>query len=113
MMNRAYFFRHIVNLQELRTETQKSLANKERTSKFCIRESVILRDEEFEHFSEHFMKTHDFITPHRAFLDVNESCEYVCISVSSLSADFEVLVNTSGYSYARNVAIIHKGVQVD
>jgi len=112
-MGRAHFFRNVKNLTELKLKTHKSLLENEHDSKFCVKESVLLLNEEFEHFTENFMKTHDFVTAHRAFLGVNELYEYVCLSITSSNADTIVLVNTSGYSYARNVAIVYKNLQMN
>lgn len=108
MINKAYFFRDVKSLTELKDKTEHSMQNNDRSAKYCIRESVVLSNEEFAKFASDFIKTYDFITPHRVYLDMNKEYEYVCLAVSSPYSDFKVLVNTSGYSYARNVAIIDK-----
>lgn len=108
MMNRAYFFRDIKSLTELKVKTQQALRDNDRSAKYCIREKIVLSDDELEKFTNDFKRTYDFITPHRIHLDMNKYYEYVCLEVSSLQSDFVILANTSGYSYARNVAIIDK-----
>lgn len=108
MMNKAYFFRDVKSLTELKVKTQQAMQDNGRSPKYCVKANVVLSDDEFEKFTNNFIRTYDFITPQRVYLDMNKNFEYVCIAVSSLQSNFEVLVNTSGYSYARNVAIIDK-----
>lgn len=108
MINRAYFFRDVSGLPELKEKTDKARQESLRSPKYNIREKVVLQNGDFETFTENFKRTYDFITPHRVFLDMNTNYEYVCLAVSSMQSDYEILVNTSGYSYARNVAIVDK-----
>ena len=49
--------------------------------------------------------TFGFLTSYREKLTMNIDAQYICVTVSSENAKYEVLVNASGYSYARIVAI--------
>jgi len=108
MMEKAYFFWDVVNIQELQEKTYESLKKGKRNSKFCILESINLPSEEFYNFTRNFMKEYRFITPYRDLLHMNKFYEYVCLSVTSSESDVLILVNSSGYSNARNVAVISK-----
>jgi hypothetical protein len=108
MINKAHFFRDVKNLESLVEMTHKAVDSEERNSRFYIQDKINLTDDKFKTFTENFNKTYDFISPYRMILDMSKDYEYICISVSSGESNIEVLVNTSGYSYARNTAVINK-----
>jgi len=108
MTNKAYFFRDVKNIQELENETNNAIINSARAQKYNILKNVELSSDEFKKFASNFIKTYDFVTPYRVHLDMNSNYEYVCLCVTTNDNPFDILVNTTGYSYARTVAIKKK-----
>ena len=108
MTNKAYFFRDVKNIEELENETVNAVKNLDRAQKYHIIKNIKLNSDEFNDFVNNFIKTYDFVTPHRIHLDMNSNYEYVCLCVTTNDKPFDILVNTSGYSYARTVAIKKK-----
>lgn len=105
MDNRVYFFRDVKDIEELKQKTSTAIANGERPQKYFVRATVELSIEAFDDFTEHFIKTHNFITPHRAYLDMNTKYEYICLCATAGNRNYDILINTSGHSYARTVAL--------
>ena len=108
MVGKAHFFQKPNTLSELAKATSKAEEQNARKAAFCVRAEIILTEEDFSNFIESFKRTYEFITPHRVFLYTNNLYQYICLAVTSLNSDFYILVNTSGYSFARNVALFKK-----
>jgi len=95
---RADFVKKAVNIDEL-----LSAYGRGKGSRFAIEDTVELEDWEFEDFSRCLLKDRDFITER---LDKMKAAEGVahCILVKAKDAHFGILVESSGFSYARYAA---------
>lgn len=109
MKKGAYFFRNIQNYEELIEKTKIATNNKAKQQKFDVIEKIILTNEEFIDFQNSFNKTKDFIKRYTSKLVMNNKAEYLCLLVVSKNYKYGFLVNSSGYSYARMIAIINLG----
>ena len=109
-MNReAYFFRDVIDLEELKQKTQNAFESNCRKQRYTVLKHHIMEHEEFLAFCQYFKVTLKFINEISHKLTMSENCEYICLSLTSNESEYEILVNSSGYSYARIVAIIGKG----
>lgn len=109
MSKKAYFFKKVKNIRELEEKTKRALVNKEKAQKYVVIETCSLSDFDFFKFTHSLDESHCFIKNISHKLTMNADAEYLCISVTSNNSDLEILVNSSGYSYARLVALVLKG----
>lgn len=109
MLNRAYFFKNIRNINELKKRTRLSVEKHKKPQRYTIIRHIIMAHEDFLIFCKSFIRTQEFIIDITHKLIMNEKYEFVCIAITSKEADFVILVNSSGYSYARIIAMIKKG----
>lgn len=108
-MNEAYFFKNIKNLSELKEKTKKALDNNERKQLYIVIKRQIMNYQEFIDFCDSFTFSQEIISKISHKLTMNKNYEYVCMSITAKEVDFEILVNSFGYSYARIIAIVKKG----
>ena len=108
-MNEAYFFKNINNVEELIAKTQYATINQFKKQKYIILQNRILSHGEFSGFCQSFRSTMKCIRDISYKLTMTDKYEYICVSITSDESDFSILVNSSGYSYARIVAIVMKG----
>lgn len=109
MIGRAYFFRNVDNIQELERKTFIAKVEKARMQKFRILEKIYMERKDYLKFQKSFAKTQAFIKDISYKLIMNSNAEYICILVISKEFKYGILVNSSGYSYARTVAMIELG----
>jgi hypothetical protein len=109
MTGMAYFFRNVNNVDELNKKTFIAKAEKSKMQKFRIIEKVYMKEKEYMMFQKSFTNTHTFIKEITYKLTMNSNAEYLCALVVSKEFDYGILVSSSGYSYARTVAIIELG----
>ncbi|MDP4118870.1 MAG: hypothetical protein Q8873_06745 [Bacillota bacterium] len=109
MTNSAYFFRDINNFDELNEKTKKALSDGSRRQKFKIIVEKTLSNDDFLEFQKSFIRTKEFIKLNTYKLTMNNDAEYLCILVKTEQIDYGILVNSAGYTYAKNVAIIWLG----
>jgi hypothetical protein len=108
MKNIAYFFRDLKQVDLLYSSTIRAIADGDRPQKYEVIASVSLSSEKFDEFRFNFKKTHEYLTPHRVHADgLNEECEFKVVRVycSNPGHGFPILVQCSGYSYARLTAV--------
>ena len=108
-MKSAHFFKNVENIEDLEKKTKQAFYNKAQAQRYVVIKRYIMKHNDFLEFSRSFMCTQKFINEISHMLILNEKCEYVCVSLTSKQANYEILVNSSGYSYARIVAMIEKG----
>lgn len=109
MIREAYFFRGVINLEELKQKTQLAVKNKSRKQRYEVLKHHVMNHKEFLGFCEYFKVTLKSINEISHELTINENGAYNCLSLTSIESEYEILVNSSGYSYARIVAMIRKG----
>lgn len=105
MGNKAYFFREVKDITELLEKTKNAVDKNILPQKYTSIATIDLDKQDFEQFSQKFIQTFEFLTPYRERLTMNTDAQYVCVTVRSENTKYEILVNASGYSYARIVAI--------
>jgi len=109
MIGMAYFFRNVNSIDELKEKTASAMAEKKRLQKYRVLEKICLNEEEYVNFQNSFIKTYAFINNITFKLTMNSSAEYLCALVLASGFKYGILVNSSGHSYARTVAIIELG----
>lgn len=109
MVGMAYFFRNVNNIDELNKKTFIAKIENDRMQKFRIVGRVSMKEKDFIEFQKSFINTYSFIKDITYKLTMNSNAEYLCILVVSKKFNYGLLVNSSGYSYARTVAIIELG----
>jgi len=75
---------------------------------FKILKEVVLTETDFNKFLNNMLDDFDFIDEHKELMYVDENGVYNCIFVTSENADYGILVESEGYSYARYSAYIKK-----
>lgn len=108
-MNEAYFFKNIKNLSELKEKTKIALNNNERKQRFIVIKRQLMSYQEFIDFCNSFTSSKVSISKISHKLTMNTNYEYICMSITAKEVDFEILVTSFGYSYARIIAIVKKG----
>lgn len=109
MIRKAYFFKNVKNIEELERKTNLAIDNNDKAQNYVVLERHIIENSKFINFCQSFAFTNRNINNITHKLTMNDKYEYICISLTSEESDFEILINSSGYSYARIVAIIKKG----
>ena len=109
MTGMAYFFRNVKDIDELNHKTINAKTNNDKLQKYRIIKKVILTEDDFIKFQKSFLETKSFIKEITYQLTMNNNAEYLCILVVSKNSDYGFLINSSGYSYARTLAIIKIG----
>lgn len=105
----AYFFRNVDDIDELNKKTLIAKVDNDEMQKFRIVEKISLEESDFMIFQKSLMKTYIFIKDITYKLTMNSNAEYLCALVISEKFDYGILVNSSGYSYPRTVAILKLG----
>lgn len=108
-MSKAYFFRNVTSMKQLDKKTDIAKNTNARMQSYIIIDKICLTKNEFNNFSNNFIKTYDFINNNSYKLTINNKSEYICLLVFTRSCNFGFLVNSSGYSYARTIAKIKLG----
>lgn len=109
MKGMAYFFRNVNSIDELKKKTSIAMADKARMQKYRVLEKVCLSEKEYLAFQKSFIKTHTFLNNITYKLTMSSNAEYLCVLVLANEFEYGILVNSSGYSYARTIAIIELG----
>lgn len=109
MTGMAYFFRNVKNIEELKKKTLIAKVEIAQMQKYKILEKVCMERKDYLIFQESFAKTYTFIKNVTYKLTMNSYAEYLCILVVSKESSYGILVSSSGYSYARTVAMIELG----
>lgn len=107
MDDRAYFFRDVIDFNDLETKTIKAFNNNKVKQRFNVVEKILLTENEFKDFISSFRKTRYFIKQYSTKLTMNNEAEYSCLLMMCDKYNYGILINSSGYSYARLVAIIN------
>lgn len=109
MENRALFFRNVNNISELINKTKEALCETHKNQRFKIIKVESLNEYDFYDFQDNLSKTWTFIKNDTHKLIMNDKAEYLCILVKTDNIKYGILVNSNGYTYARNVALIWLG----
>lgn len=108
-MNEAYFFKNLNNLEELKKKTNSAMVGQLKKQKYIVLQNNVMSQSEFNAFCQSFRSTQNCIKNISYRLTMTQKYEYICISITSNESDFSILVNSSGYSYARIIAMVKKG----
>lgn len=109
MIGKAYFFRNVDNIDELIKVTKIAKMENVKMQRFRILEKVWLDKNDYLNFQKSFRKTHAFIKKITYKLTMSTDAEYLCVLVVSEEFKYGILVNSSGYSYARTIAMVEIG----
>jgi len=110
MNNKAYFFRDVKNVDELKHHTAEAFNEEHRPQKFHVIAEVGMTPKEFDIFRTNFMVTFDFLKPYRVHADgLTTKGEYNVVKIVCQDKErgVPILVHCSGYSYARQVAFYY------
>jgi len=75
---------------------------------FIIKKVVELDNKEFNKFLDDMLDDYDFIKENKDLMFIDKEGVYHSILVTSKEADYGILVQSGGYSYARYSAYISK-----
>ncbi len=75
---------------------------------FVIEKVIELENEAFKHFLDDMLADYKFIEENRSLMFIDKEGVFHAILVTSKVADFGILVQSEGYSYARYSAYISK-----
>lgn len=105
----VYFFRDVKDIGELQKKTKNASNNIYKKQKFKIVIEKELSKNDFIKFQDDFIRTWEFIKNNTYKLTMNNNAEYLCMLVKTPTEEYGILVNSAGYTYARNVAIMRLG----
>lgn len=109
MTGMAYFFRNVENFNELKQKTALAMVEKTKMQRFRVLDRVYMETKDFLDFQKSFKQTYTFIKNNTYKLTMSSNAEYLCVLVESKDFSYGILVSSSGYSYARTVAMIELG----
>lgn len=78
------------------------------TVKAKVVKTITLTDSELTWFENNFLEESDIVKNNMDLMIVDENEVWHCIKVTSKNAKYSILVNSSGYDYARYTAIVSK-----
>ncbi len=106
MLETAYFFRDVKNINELKCFTEKALKEQNKAQPYKIFGKVHLNELEYIYFTENLYKNYDFVKEITWLLSFGNEFEYICILVYSDNFKHGILINSNGYPYPRMCALI-------
>ncbi len=104
-MERANFFRKMINLEELEYWSGQNQGQQSRGELFRIQKMVELDADKYNYFINHFTEDTDFIIELNKTLEIISDNIVDCIYVKQKGSSYGILVDSQKYDYARYTAI--------
>lgn len=107
---KAKFLRKAPRIQAFNDELLTHLYCEIPAREVVVEKNLELTKKYFKDFCNDFLKRRLFITNNRELMRLKDGVVH-CIRVTTKDSEFDVLVNSEGYNYARYTAIIRKSVE--
>lgn len=110
-MNKAYFFRDIKNIKELKQRTKEAIQNGATPISFNIYNTIELNKNDYEKFVQRIFEGHPKFESLKFGMVSNFYGIWNCILVQSKEFNEKIIIYYGGFHYPRFVALIDNSLK--